>query len=66
MALDVLIGPVPCPKCKSIKNRVMPFSEQEKFWHWFLRCAACGYEWTVAKRTRTQLAARVVHASAVH
>jgi hypothetical protein len=51
MTSDVFVDPVPCPKCKATEIRVLPFSEDIKVWHWFLRCVACGHEWTIAKKT---------------
>jgi hypothetical protein len=61
MAIDVFVDPLPCPKCNSTETRVLPFSEQDKIWHWFLRCSACGHEWTLAKQAKAVRPAPVPH-----
>jgi Zn ribbon nucleic-acid-binding protein len=62
MTSDVFVDTVSCPKCKAIEIRVLPFSEESKVWHWFLRCVVCGHEWTIAKATKVGPPARAAHA----
>jgi hypothetical protein len=62
MTLNIFDDPVSCLRCQSTHTRVLTFSEQTNIWHWFLRCAACGHEWTIAKHARAERPAPVVHA----
>jgi rRNA maturation endonuclease Nob1 len=62
MISDVFVDPLPCPKCKAAEIRVLPFSEDIRVWHWFLRCVACGHEWTIPKHAQDAPPACGVHA----
>jgi hypothetical protein len=43
-----------CSKCRNVKGRVLPFSEQLRYPRWFLRCAVCGHVWTIDKTADDQ------------
>jgi hypothetical protein len=53
MGHDITISALPCPKCRNVETRVLPFSEQIRVRHWFVRCAVCDHVWTIDKKPRT-------------
>jgi uncharacterized Zn finger protein len=53
MGHDITITALPCPKCRNVETRALPFSEQIRVRDWFVRCAACGHVWTMDKKPRT-------------